>query len=155
MKKVLIIALIAASAAAGTFAQQQGIKGYLVDVLCGQAGYPEGYQGKIDLTVNPEKNVVACLTMDNCVATGFGLYVKGSSGKYAFHPFDKASSDLVKKQIVAKLTNKAAPAPFIEVNGTASGTGIISGVTKAATAKASAPAVPEGTKSTGMSGHTM
>lgn len=134
MKKFLVAVLIAVTTV-GAFAQTQGIKGYLVDVLCGEAGYPEGYKGKIDLTVNPEKNVVACLTMDNCAATGFGLYVKGSSGRYIFHTFDKNSSNFVKKQLVEKLKNKADPAPFIEISGSVSSSGVISGVKKAVIAK--------------------
>ncbi len=152
MKKAFFVAMIV-SAAAGAFAQEP-ITGYLVDVLCGKAGYPEGYQGKIDLAVNPEKNVVACLTMENCVASGFGLSVKGSNGKYVFHTFDKASSDLVKKQIVDKLKNKAETAPYIAVDGTASSAGVISGVTKATVAKAAA-APSGGAKGSGMKSHDM
>lgn len=154
MKKMLLVGFLALSAAVGAFAQQGGIKGYLVDALCGKAGYPEGYQGKIDLAVNPEKNVVACLTMDNCVASGFGLSVKGSNGKYVFHIFDKASSDLVKRQIVDKLRNKADPAPYIQVNGAVSSAGVISGVSKATSAKAAA-GPSGGSKGSGMSSHNM
>jgi hypothetical protein len=152
MKKAFFIAMIV-SAAAGAFAQEP-ITGYLVDALCGKAGYPEGYQGKIDLTVSPEKNVVACLTMENCTASGFGLSVKGSNGKYVFHTFDKASSDLVKKQIVDKLKNKADSAPYIAVDGTASAAGVISGVTKVTTANAAAPSTGR-SKGSGMSSHDM
>lgn len=151
MKKIFFVAMIV-SAAAGAFAQEP-ITGYLVDVLCGKAGYPEGYQGKIDLTINPEKNVVACLTMENCTASGFGLSVKGSNGKYVFHTFDKASSDLVKKQIVDKLKNKGASAPFIQVNGTTSSAGAISGITKATAIKAGAEP-SGGSMSSGMAPHT-
>jgi hypothetical protein len=145
MKKLFIVFAIAASVTVGAFAQEP-IKGYLVDVLCGKAGYPEGYKGKIDLTITPEKNVVACLTMPNCVASGFGLYLQQANGKYVFHAFDKASSDFVKKQIVDKLTNKSAPAPYVETNGTISKSGDIIGVTKITTAK-TVPAKPESMKS--------
>ncbi len=153
MKKLFAVALLVSAVAAGAFAQEP-ISGYLVDALCGKAGYPEGYQGKIDLAVNPEKNIVACLTMENCVASGFGLSVKGSNGKYVFHAFDKASSDLVKKQIVDRLKNKAEAAPFITVDGTASSAGVISGVTKATAAKAAA-APSGGAKGSGMKSHDM
>lgn len=154
MKKMLMVGSLALTVAAGAFAQQGGIKGYLVDALCGKAGYPEGYQGKIDLSVNPEKNVVACLTMGNCVASGFGISVKGSNGKYVFHTFDKASSDLVKRLIVDKLKNKADPAPFMQIDGTVSSAGAIFGVSKATVVKAAAGTSGD-SKGSAMSTHNM
>lgn len=134
MKKFIITALAVTVLASGVFAQAM-VRGYLVDVLCGAAGYPEGYQGRIDLAINPEKNVVACLTMANCTATGFGISIQGKNGAYVFHPFDKASSEYVRKQVVAKLRAMGDPAPYIEVNGLASEIGIISRVTRVALAR--------------------
>lgn len=153
MKKFIITVLAVTVLASGVFAQAM-VRGYLVDVLCGEAGYPEGYQGRINLATNPEKNVVACLTMANCQATGFGLSIQGKDGAYVFHPFDKASSDLVRKQIVAKLRAMGDPAPYIEVNGLASATGVISRITKATLIRNSG-SPSGGTGLPGMSGHNM
>jgi len=153
MKKFIIAALAATVLASGVFSQA-AVRGYLVDVLCGEAGYPEGYEGRINLAVNPEKNVVACLTMANCASTGFGLYIQGKDGNYVFHPFDKASSDFVRKQIVGKLRAMGDPAPYIEVNGAASAAGVISRTTRATLVRNSG--FPAGsTGSSTMPGHNM
>lgn len=135
MKKGLIIGLFAFSMSLNAFAQQE-LRGYLVDVLCGDAGYPEGYKGQIDLTVNPEKNIVACLVMDNCKATGFGLSIAQGNGGYAFYRFDKESNQLVGKQVLPKLKDKMAPAPYISLIGTLTSAGEIRGARRISIAKA-------------------
>lgn len=154
MKKFLVTLSVAALALAGAAAQQTSFRGFLVDRLCGEAGYPETYEGKIDLTLTPEKNVVACLVMDNCAATGFGMYILGPSGKYVFHAFDRSSSDFVKRQYIDRLRNKNDPAPYVEVSGRVSESGIISGISRAPVNR---PAPASGSRSTGsaMTGHNM
>ena len=109
---------------------QSNLEGYLVDNLCGKAGYPEGYQGKIDLTMTPEKNSVACLVMENCKATGFGLFIKGTGGKYVFHPFDAASNQRVTREILPKLTRMNDPSPLLKVAGRVTPQGTIVSLTK-------------------------
>jgi hypothetical protein len=149
MKKGLFIGIFIAAASLTLFAQQD-LKGYLSDVLCGVAGYPEGYQGQIDLAVDPEKNVVACIVMDNCRATGFGLYLLQENGKYMFHRFDKESSEVARKQVLPRLKDKMAPAPYIELIGTITSSGELRGVKKISIIKG-----PATTGSGGMGNHRM
>ena len=84
MKKVLIIAaLLTISFTAFAAEKAETLTGYLSDVLCGSTGYVDGYKGneKFNLTVAPEKSTVMCLTMDNCKATGYGMFIKQGNGK--------------------------------------------------------------------------
>lgn len=128
MKKIVFLGALALLSAAAW--SQSVFDGYLVDNLCGKAGYPEGYQGKIDLTVTPEKNSVGCLVMDNCKATGFGLYIKGTGGKFVFHPFDAASNQRVTREILPKLTRMNDPAPLLRITGRVTPQGTIVSLTK-------------------------
>jgi hypothetical protein len=106
---VMVLSLFFISA----YVSSAEIKGYISDSLCGQAGFPEGYNGKIDLTTNPENHAVACLTMDNCAATGYGIFIVQKDGKYKYFKFDKKSSDLIKKQVLGKIKDKLAKTPLV------------------------------------------
>ncbi len=114
----LAILLGAATAAFGQAANKPAeFTGYLTDGLCGKAGYPDGYKDVIDLVKNPDNHVILCLTMDNCKAKGYGIFVKGDDGMYVFRSFDKKGSDLAYKNVVAKFktTDKV---PLLKVTGT-------------------------------------
>jgi len=92
--------------------------GYLSDSLCGNAGFPEGYKGVIDLTKNPENHIAMCLKMDNCTKAGYGIFMKQKDGKYKYYAFDTKGSDLVKKNILDKITDKMTKNILISVKGT-------------------------------------
>ncbi len=124
MKKVyLLIFLLGISVSGFSAEKMQTFTGYLSDVLCGSTGYLDGYKGneKFNLTVNPEKNNVMCQTMENCKATGYGIFIKQKNGKYKFYKFDKKGSDMAYNEILAKITNNMEPAPMIEVKGVMKG----------------------------------
>ncbi len=95
------------------FAQAQGTKyeGYLADVLCATRG--TALDGA-DMTKHPEKHTVACLKEPPCVASGFGVLVKGKDDAYAFHKFDKKGSELA-MQLINKTAKKDALS--VEVTG--------------------------------------
>lgn len=127
MKKFLaIVAVMVISLTATAADKAETFTGYLSDVLCGSSGYLDGYKGneKFNLTVNPEKNTVMCLTMANCKATGYGIFIKQKDGKYKFYKFDKKGSDMAYNEILAKITNNMEPAPMIEVKGVMKGDAI-------------------------------
>jgi hypothetical protein len=94
-------------------AQAQGAKydGYLADVLCATRG--TALDGA-DMTKHPEKHSVACLKEPPCVASGFGVLVKGKDDTYAFHKFDKKGNELA-MQLINKTANKDSMS--VEVTG--------------------------------------
>jgi hypothetical protein len=92
--------------------------GYLSDTLCGTTGYPEGYQGYIDLTVDPANHPVMCLTMDNCTLAGYGVFIKTKDNpKYQYFKFDPKGSELARKNILAKIKDQMAKTPKVTVKG--------------------------------------
>ena len=124
MKKLLTIIFVLTVAVSVSAAEkQQTFTGYLSDVLCGSTGYLDGYKGneKFNLSVSPEKNNVMCLVMDNCKATGYGMFIKQKNGKYKFYKFDKKGSDMALKEILLPIKNQMEPAPYIEVKGSMKG----------------------------------
>lgn len=130
---------------------QTTVEGYLTDVLCGKAGYPEGYKGKIDLTLTPEKNIVGCLIMENCKDSGYGLNIMGSTGKYIFHSFDATSNAKIVREVLPLLTKPGNPAPLVRVSGTINAKGVISAVSKVEiVVKTTVKTVPVPTSSMGM-----
>src|SRR5208283_1345828 len=95
------------------FAQAQATKyeGYLADVLCATRG--TALDGA-DMMKHPEKHTVACLKEPPCVASGFGVLVKGKDDAYAFHKFDKKGNELA-MQLINKTAKKDALS--VEVTG--------------------------------------
>ncbi len=119
MKKWLLLIALLVLPVSFVTAKDAVYTGYLSDVLCGSTGYLDGYKGneKFNLTVSPEKNNVMCLTMANCKATGYGIFIKQSTGKYKFYKFDKKGSDMALTEILSKMTNQMEGAPLIEITG--------------------------------------
>jgi hypothetical protein len=95
------------------FAQAQATKyeGYLADVLCATRG--TALDGA-DMMKHPEKHSVACLKEPPCVASGFGVFVKGKDETYAFHKFDKKGNELA-VQLINKTAKKDGV--LVEVTG--------------------------------------
>jgi len=93
-------------------ASTKTFEGYISDVLCGNKGVDASGN---NLKMNPEKHAVSCLKMEPCVASGYGIFVKGKEGAYTFYKFDKAGSDLAYKEIIQK--TKKTDDVLIEVTG--------------------------------------
>ena len=74
--------------------------GYLVCQSCAGSVHTMAADGT-NLSLHPEKHTTSCLRMYTCVTSGFGIYVKNSSGNYTYYKFDKKGSDLAYKNIVA------------------------------------------------------
>ncbi len=97
MKKITVLAIVFIIAAF-TNVNAAEFKGYLSDVICGTTGI-EPYGN--DLTVNPGKNTIETMRTPACAAAGYGIFIYNNNYKrYIFHKFDKAGSDMAKKQIV-------------------------------------------------------
>jgi len=88
-------------------------KGYLSDVLCGQAGKdPAG----ADLTKTPWKHEVKCMTAPDCAKSGYGLFIHDAKSKtYAFQAFDEKGNELAKAILS---TAKEAAGIKLSVKGT-------------------------------------
>jgi hypothetical protein len=101
---VSALSLIAVEKAKGpmkTAMTERSFAGFLSDQNCGMSGKdPMGN----DLVMYPGKNTVA--NMKTNEKSGFGLYIKGQSGKYVFHKFDMKGSEMAKTQILDKTTMK-------------------------------------------------
>jgi hypothetical protein len=89
----LVLGAFAVAAAIPAEAEMQAMKyeGFLADVLCADRG--TALDGA-DMTTHPEKHSVACLKEPQCVASGFGIMIKGMNDKYAFTKFDKKGDEL-------------------------------------------------------------
>lgn len=71
------------------------VMGYISDVKCAES--PNGVSADgFNLKETPEKHTTACMKMPVCEASGYGVFLKGSDGKYSFTKFDKKGNDLVK-----------------------------------------------------------
>jgi hypothetical protein len=115
MKKItLLTLLVLAVSFTGLYAASKEFKGYLSDVHCADLGKSE--MGGYDLTMNPEKHTLECMKAEPCMASGYGIFIKGKDGKYVFHKFDKAGSDMAAKNIVEK--SKKIDNIKIKVKGT-------------------------------------
>jgi hypothetical protein len=104
MKKVCVVLMVLlAVALTGAYAAEKEYKGYLSDVLCGTNGKdPAGN----DLLKNPDKHALACMKAEACAASGYGIFLKGKDGMYAFYKFDAKGSEMAKKNIVDVAKNK-------------------------------------------------
>ncbi len=69
--------------------------GYLSDVMSAESNNGVTADG-IDLKKNPEKLTVVKMKTLPSAMSGYGLFEKGSDGKYSFHRFDKKGTDLSK-----------------------------------------------------------
>ena len=99
MKKLIQIFIAISVFSAGVLYAQHTmssvVMGYLSDVKC--ATSPNGVSADgANLAVSPEKHTAACMKMASCEASGYGVFVKGTNGKYEFMKFDKKGSDLAK-----------------------------------------------------------
>lgn len=70
------------------------LKGYLIDKHCFDAFSPFDQ-------ITPAEDTRACLTMEECAASGYGIAVLGPDGQYTFYMFDsggqKTASDYLTK----------------------------------------------------------
>jgi hypothetical protein len=98
MKRLMSCIAVIVVSSGLLFAQQAKSKvvmGYLSDVMC--ATSPNGISADgFNLSLNPEKHTAACMKMASCEASGYGIFLKGSDGKYTFTKFDAKGNDLVK-----------------------------------------------------------
>jgi hypothetical protein len=113
---LIIVGLVACFGVANVInppdAQAQSSKydGYLADVLCATRG--TALDGA-DMVKHPEKHSVDCLKEPPCLASGFGVLVKGKDEAYAFHKFDKKGNELA-----VQLINKTAKKDGVSVEVT-------------------------------------
>ncbi len=88
----MIVGIVAGTGTnAAAEAQAAKYEGYLADVLCATRG--TALDGA-DMMKHPEKHSVGCLKESPCVASGFGVLVKGKDDTYAFSKFDKKGNEL-------------------------------------------------------------
>lgn len=90
--------LILASGAEGPSAGKI-FKGYLSDAACGTSLSGKAADGT-DMLKQPQNHTVACMRADACIASGFGLMIKGKTGTYSFVKFDAAGSDQAKNIVM-------------------------------------------------------
>lgn len=76
--------------------------GYLADVQCGHAGKSKD---GTDLSVHPEKYTLECALSEECMASGYGLFMKDEKGVYKFFPFDADGSRMA-LAVLQKSTRK-------------------------------------------------
>jgi hypothetical protein len=97
MKRITVLAIVFIIVAF-TNANAEQFKGYLSDVICGTSGI-EPYGS--DLTINPGKNTIETMRTPACAASGYGIFIYNNYYKrFIFHKFDRAGSDMAKKQII-------------------------------------------------------
>lgn len=108
-----MVAVISAGNMGNVAAETQGTKyeGYLADALC--AGKGTALDGA-DMVMHPEKHSVACLKEPPCLASGYGVSIKGKDDKYIFHKFDKKGDELA-QQLIGK--TKKTDGLRVEVTG--------------------------------------
>lgn len=92
----------------------QTMTGYLICQNCGMKG--KCAANNADLTTHPEKFTLKCAKMPDCIASGYGVAVKQSSGKYKFYCFDSNGSILALDGIIFR--TKRADNLLVQVNGT-------------------------------------
>ncbi len=68
------------------------LTGYLIDKCCNG-------------TTDPAKHTLKCLQMDSCAATGYGVLVQQTNGKFKFYKFDPKGHNLA-VEYVKKATQK-------------------------------------------------
>ncbi len=78
--------------------------GYLSDVMSAETNKGVTVD-KIDLKLHPEKLAVAKMKTPPSALSGYGIFVKGTDGKYLFHRFDKKGTDL-SKELLKKTSRK-------------------------------------------------
>lgn len=88
--------------------------GFLICRSCAESKNGLAMDG-VNVLTNPERHTTACLKMQSCVLSGYGIMVK-SGNRYDFYPFDKKGSDLAYQQIVCRTAK--ADHLLVAVNGT-------------------------------------
>lgn len=88
--------------------------GYLICRHCATAQNGMAMDG-VRILKNPESHTAACLKMQECVSSGYGVMVKSGS-RYVFYTFDKKGSDLAYQQIVYRTTK--TDHVLVTINGT-------------------------------------
>jgi hypothetical protein len=123
----------------------QTLTGYLMCQNCGLKGKCE--MNNADLTTHPEKYTLKCAKMPDCIASGYGVAVKQSNGKYKFYSFDSNGSILALDGIIFR--TKRADNLLVQVRCTVKGDRIaVESVTEVLPAETPAPPVtkPAATK---------
>ena len=124
MRRLIPVFIVVVAVSTGALFAQHSMKsmgkvvmGYLSDVKCATSPNGIALDGA-NLATNPEKHTAACLKMPSCEASGYGIYMKDSGGKYAFMKFDSKGNDLAKAYL--KKT-KRKDGLIVDVTGTAEG----------------------------------
>jgi len=82
--------------------------GYLSDVMSAELNNGKTADG-LDLHTNPEKHKVVNMKSLPSAMSGYGLFIKGSDGKFSFFRFDKRGIDLAKNLLKkTKKTNSVS-----------------------------------------------
>jgi hypothetical protein len=100
----LVVSLGAILVASPVYAEMQAAKqeGYLADVLCATRGTALDWA---DMIRHPETHTVACLKEPPCVASGYGLMMKGKGEEYSFQKFNNKGNELA-LQLINKTKKK-------------------------------------------------
>jgi hypothetical protein len=124
MKKIFVSVIAMAFISTGMLFAQHSmssmgkvVMGYLSDVKCATSPNGIAADGTPILTA-PEKHTTACMRMAACEASGYGLFMKDSSGKYSFMKFDSKGNERAKAYL--KKT-KRKDGHIVDVTGTAKG----------------------------------
>ena len=113
----IAVVVVSTGVSFAQMARGKVVMGYLSDVKC--ATSPNGIAADgANLATNPEKHTADCMRMASCEASGYGIFVKGSDGKYAFTKFNSKGNDLVKAYL--KKT-KRKDGLIVDVTGTMEG----------------------------------
>jgi hypothetical protein len=73
--------------------------GYISDCACGIPGKdPDGN----NLTMTPWKHTLACMKLDSCMESGYGIFIPSGKKMFAFYKFDPKGSDMAKMEIIEK-----------------------------------------------------
>lgn len=78
--------------------KSKDLTGYLSDVACATNGVAAD---GANLATHPEKHTVACMKSPGCMASGYGILVKATTGEYTFVKFDQKGNEMAKKLLEA------------------------------------------------------
>ncbi|TCL58329.1 hypothetical protein EDC14_104222 [Hydrogenispora ethanolica] len=89
------------TARAVTAKAARSYSGYLVCQSCAGASRGEAADGT-RVPEHPELHTVACLRKPFCIASGYGIFIRGRDGKYVYYKLDQKGSALAYQNIVSK-----------------------------------------------------
>jgi hypothetical protein len=89
--------------------------GILADILCVDSGFAAD---GADMANNPENHTVMCALMKPCIASGYTLLVKNSSGSFDSFPLDAKGNKMAVKYL-KKTKNKDNI--LVDIKGTEKG----------------------------------